>query len=60
MIKFKAWRKKSDREKALLPTLMLVTSSKTDPLYPDVMGFMVCLGWWDFAVGVLFAKMRPK
>ena len=47
---FKVGRNKADPEKTVLPTILFINTNHE--AFTDVRhrGFMLCFGWWDFAV----------
>jgi len=45
---------KGDPEKAILPTAMYVSTANETAVARSV-----TLGWWDFYIGILWAKKRP-
>jgi len=47
---FKVGRDKADPEKTVLPTILFINTNHE--AFTDVRhrGFMLCFGWWDFAV----------
>ena len=46
----KVGRNKADPEKTVLPTILFINTN--NEAFTDVRhrGFMLCFGWWDFAV----------